>query len=271
MDNGIINSYISDKVVLSGDRLEKYSYSVPIMCDFKREYSIKKDKSKNNEKRIDNLERARQSVRRIIWCNLTPYTKFLTLTTKENIQDKKVFKRKMTTFLQALKRNGYDLDYLYVFERQKRGAIHAHLVVFNAEYLPMKVLKKYWRNGTPHIKILNGLKYGTDERICDAGAYICKYITKETVNEWGSHCYECSQGLKRPIDFNLKVYGARDIGFLENPNDVYKKIADAFESATQFNYIGSKIINYEIGYSSINQIIDYKQGIIKGDIDVRFD
>ncbi len=28
------NTYITDKIVISGDKFEKYSYSVPIMCDF---------------------------------------------------------------------------------------------------------------------------------------------------------------------------------------------------------------------------------------------
>lgn len=136
------NLYITDKIVLSGAKIEKTSYSVPIMCDFEREHTPQRNAANaENGKRDDNLARARQTVRRIIWQNMTPHTKFLTLTCADICLDKKVFCRRLTTFFQSMNRQGYKLKYLYVLERQlergkkegNAGTIHAHIVVFNDE------------------------------------------------------------------------------------------------------------------------------------------
>ena len=48
------NTYVTDKVVISGERLEKYSYSVPIMCDYEREHTPQRDSANaENGKRED--------------------------------------------------------------------------------------------------------------------------------------------------------------------------------------------------------------------------
>ena len=62
--------------------------------------------------------------------------------------DVKQFRRDWQTFVQAMRRKGHDLRYLYVIERQKQrglkegneGTIHAHVIVFNDEFIPMESL-----------------------------------------------------------------------------------------------------------------------------------
>lgn len=273
------NTYVTDKVVISGERLEKYSYSVPIMCDYEREHTPKRDsENAENGKRDDSLSRARQTVRRIIWQNMTPHTKFLTLTCEDICLDKKVFMRRLTTFFQAMSRQGYDLRYLYVLERQlergrkegNAGTIHAHIVVFNDEKIPLKVLKKAWKHGRTEIHILNELRYKKTqdgykrgEKVNDVGAYVSKYITKEAELEWGARCFNCSVGLDRPIEFSLKAYGAPDIGYLHDPEDPYFIMEQEFTKMTQFTFRGSKMVSYDMGGTEIHQIIDYAQGKFK--------
>lgn len=267
-------TFVTEKCVISGKYIEFYKYQLPIQCDYKRRQCVTKLKVPDDEKfekRDDNLSRARQTVRRIIWCNVTPHTKFLTLTVKENITDVKEFRRMFTTFLQAMKRNGYDLCYLYVLERQKRGAIHAHCVIFNDEKIPLKILKKCWHYGRSEIKILNGLKYKSDERIVDVGAYVCKYITKESVTEWGSRSYNCSKGLKRPFDISLKQYGDYDFGLLEDPNDIYRIVVEQLLSQSYWNYCDNKTIILDRSDTPIIQSIDYFQGTLKGELYFEFD
>ncbi len=268
------NNYISEKLVVSGSRMEFYKYSIPIKCDFERKNISTKIKPETNEeyvRRSDNLSRARQNVRRIVWANLTPYTKFLTLTTKDNITDVKQFRRMFTTFLQAMKRNGYDLSYLYVLERQKRGALHAHLVVFNDEKIPLKILKSCWKYGNENIHILNGLKYKSAENICDVGAYVCKYITKESVEEWGTRTYNCSKNLKRPVSVNCKVYGDREIGLIANPNDIERQLVGGLFQYTKFNYCDTKSVTLDrITDKPVIQNIDYFQGILEGECKIEF-
>lgn len=272
----IANSYIVEKAVISGQKIEFYKYSLPILCDYKRNpnilnIKIKPDSDDNYERRSDSLARARQNVRRIIWANLTPHTKFLTLTVKDNITDVKVFKRMFTTFLQAMKRQGFDLSYVYVLERQKRGAVHAHLVVFNDEKIPLKVLKKCWHYGRSEIHILNGLKYKTNERIRDVGAYVCKYITKEAVIEWGTRSYSCSLGLKRSWDIPIKEYGDFDIGLFECPDDINRIFIKQVLDQVKWNYCDNKTIKLDRSTDvPLVQSIDYFQGDLNGEIKVAF-
>lgn len=269
----LAKSFVTEKCVISGNKIEFYKYQLPIQCDYTRRHNIFKLKVPDEEKfqrRDDSLTRSRQTVRRIIWCNLTPHTKFLTLTVKENITDVKEFRRMFTTFLQAMKRNGFDLDYLYVLERQKRGAIHAHCVIFNDEKIPLKILKKCWHYGRSEIKILNGLKYKSDERIADVGAYVCKYITKESVTEWGSRTYNCSKGLKRPIDISLKQFGDYDIGLFEDPEDLHRMLVEQLLRQSEWNYCDNKTILLDRSDTPIIQSIDYFQGTLKGELYFEF-
>lgn len=267
-------TFVTEKCVISGRYIEFYKYQLPIQCDYERRHNVTKLKVPDNEeyvRRDDSLSRSRQIVRRIIWCNVTPHTKFLTLTVKDNITDVKEFRRMFTTFLQAMKRNGYDLRYLYVLERQKRGAIHAHCVIFNDEKIPLKILKKCWHYGRSEIKILNGLKYKTDEKIVDVGAYVCKYITKESVSEWGSRTYNCSKGLKRSYDISLKQYGDYDFGLMEDPNDIHRIVVEQLLSQSYWNYCDNKTIILDRSDTPIIQSIDYFQGVLKGKLYFEFD
>lgn len=270
-----VNSYITDKFVISGDKIEKMSYSVPILCDFEREHTPKRNTENSEDgKREDSLARARQTVRRIIWANITPHSKFLTLTCADICLDKNVFMRRLQTFFQAMQRQGYDLRYLYVLERQVKrgvkegnaGTIHAHVVVFNDEKIPLKAIKKAWKHGRTEIHILNSLRYSKSqdgykrgERVRDIGAYVCKYITKESELEWGSRCFNCSVGLNRPIEFPLKKYGNFDVGYFADKEDIWYEIADGFLGCARITYQNSKIISYEIQGEAIHQIIDYTQ------------
>lgn len=273
------DTYITDKIVISGDKLEKLSYSVPIKCDFEREHTPVRDYENAAEgKREDNLSRARQTVRRIIWQNKTPHTKFLTLTCADICLDKTVFVKRLHAFFKSMARQGYDLRYLYVLERQlergqkegNAGTIHAHIVVFNDEKIPLKVLKKAWKHGRTEIHVLNELRYTKaqdgykrGERVRDVGAYVSKYITKEAALEWGSRCFNCLVGLDRPMEFPLKAIGAPDIGYFHDEDDLWFTFSKEVEKDTTYTYQGSKIVQYDISGSTVNQIIDYKQGNIK--------
>lgn len=255
--------YTSGKLVVSGEKLELKQYYTPINCDT-RDYEIKKDKNSGNEKRLDNLLRARQNVRQIVWCNVTPHTKFLTLTTSDIVLDKKIFKRRLTTFIQAMKREGYKLRYLGVLERQVErgkkegniGSIHAHLIIFNDEFIPFEIINKHW-NGMTDIKVLNGLKYDNNEKIRDIGAYVCKYITKESCQEWGSQSFFCSNGLKRPYSIQQIVY-KNELGEYLCTDTNNKFAIDSMLSNCQYIY-GDRIpIEYDLGGVHC-QYITYEQ------------
>ena len=107
--------FMFSKAVRSGEKVELYVYSQSIKCGHERGYDIvRRDKtvaSEPLEKREDNMYRSRQNVRHIIWANMGRYTKFVTLTYAETVLDRKRVRRDITTFVQAMRRLGYDNIY----------------------------------------------------------------------------------------------------------------------------------------------------------------
>ena len=159
--------YKGGSVTVFMNCIEIKTYSLPYKCG-SRDYEINKDKNNANSeyiKRSDNLSRARKKIFSIVNANLTSHTKFLTLTCRENILDYSKIKRMFTTFVQAMKREGFKLRYLGVLEHQLErgkkngdsGAYHIHLVIFNDEYIPFVIFIFCVNTESPKFK-LNSLE-----------------------------------------------------------------------------------------------------------------
>lgn len=257
------------RLVISGNKIEFYEYEKPIYIDFDRKHEIKKNKTEDSIKREDNLYRARQSVRRIIWANVEPHSKFLTLTYANTQLDVKVFQRHFTTFLQNMKRNGYPLRYLYVLERQKKrgkkegniGTVHAHVVVFNDEYIPHELITKCWGQGNIDINMINGLREENGEKVNDVGAYVCKYLTKDSKLEWGSRSFRCSKGLNRPKEYKVYAYGEIDKRGLPNYVCGNMKLYDFIKNSTDITYSNSFCFGYTLKDGThYTNLVKYFQG-----------
>lgn len=220
------NLYSAGKVYATQNTILVKKYNYPYKLG-KREHKVEKNPNRENfEKREDNLFRARTKVKNVINSNLSPHTKFLTLTTQNTVLDEKLFRRKLTTFFQAMKRENYSLRYLYVLERQKErgkkegneGSFHAHIIIFNDEYIPYEIINKHWKGNTD-IHILDGLKYDDNEKINSVADYVCKYITKENLNDFNKHCYFTSNNLIKPLEFSLPIYKVADT-YVKDKDDI---------------------------------------------------
>ncbi len=243
------------KVVVSGDIVEMYFYKVPIVCDNKRKHEITKNSKEEQEKRNDNLYRARQNIRRLVWSNQSKYTKFVTLTYAKTTLDIKKVRRDITTFVQGMRRCGYDMKYLYVLENQKErgkkehnnGCIHVHMLLFIDKYIPKEDLERCWKHGYIGIETIDNVR--------NLGAYVCKYITKDNLAEFGKRCYSCSIGLDRPVDERFYTLGFSDS--IKTRNIYPEQIL----SSLDINY--SATINKDFfdtnGYP-VNQQVRYVQG-----------
>lgn len=245
------------KYLFCGDYLILKEYSLPFIKGLTKHDNIfhSFDTSSNNPKRLDNLKRARDTVSAYVYTNLTSHTKFLTLTTKETILDVPVFQRKLQTFFQAMKRKGYDLDYLYVYERQKKrglkegnkGCLHVHCIIFNDEYIDMSVLKKCWPHGRVELKILDGLRCQNDqvssELINNPASYVCKYITKESVAEWNEKVFRTSKGLKKPVCVNNEVVVYPDGGAVTKNSE---RLYDLFSTHYSVFFESSKVFKIPV-------------------------
>ena len=193
-----MNEY-GTKVIKSGNVLDVYEYKIPIKYGFtggkggrKKEGSTKKEEVEIN--RVTSLNRARKTLRGIVNSNVEKYSKFLTLTFAENIQDIQSANREFSKFIMRLNYN-LKIKVLYsaVIEFQKRGAIHYHVILYNVpQKLDMKVLGELWGNGF--------VKVNKIDHVDNVGAYMCKYMTKCDDEEKlrGKKLYFNSRGLKKP-------------------------------------------------------------------------
>ena len=90
------------------------------------------------ENRLRATRRARTKVRRL--CKAKGLTTLLTLTYRENMVDRERMARDFDVFVKRVRRVIPGLEYVCAFERQKRGAWHAHIAV-------RKVLSHYSHGG----------------------------------------------------------------------------------------------------------------------------
>lgn len=260
------------KVYVCGDIVEVYGYHVPVKCgvdtksnhpailpvwEYEKLGITSKEELAELRKREDNLLRARQNVRRIIWSNQGAYTKFVTLTYAQSEFTIEQVRRNITTFVQSMRRKGYDMKYLYVLEHQTErgikegndGSLHIHMLIFIDKYIPYEDLNKCWKKGSTDIQAI--------ENINNLGAYVCKYITKETFAEFGNHCYERSQNLKKPTV--ERFYHTNGLSYSDSAididgSDVLKIMNINYQNTMHHDYISSS------DGSAQSQIIDYWQG-----------
>lgn len=212
--NKSADKYVYAKLTVAGDYFELNRYKNAIYAEGDR-FGDAPERNPENDKRIDNINRSIRTIRNLIYANLTPHSKFVTLTYSDTVLDISVFEKDFKNFLKSMSYYGYKLRYIYVIERQtergekegNEGCIHAHLVVFNDEKIPLDVIRKSWKHGRTEFRVVNGIRGKSHERVNNVAAYITKYFTKEGFFEFGRHSYRCSLGLNKPDETKLYVYG----------------------------------------------------------------
>ena len=163
-------------------------------------------------KQYDSLKRkqkhyqqTRWDIARIVDCNFDDKTKFLTLTFKDNIQDITITNREFKYFIQRLNYYLYQtktqlLKYIATWEKQKRGAIHYHVIFFDFPYIAKEKLQDLWAHG--FIKI-NRIDVDSKE---NRGRYLSKYFGKDLeLKEHKKKAFFKSQKLKMPKETKLML------------------------------------------------------------------
>lgn len=235
MDDGL---QMRCKAVVSGDVVELYFYKVPVNCCYKRKHLIeKREVSEDTEKRNDNLFRARKNIRQIIWSNQSKYTKFITLTYADTVLDIKKVRYDISKFVKNMKNRGYDMKYLYVLENQKKrgvkennkGSLHVHMVLFIDKYIPKEDIDKSWKKGYTGINAI--------EDVRNLGAYVCKYITKDNLQEFGKRTFSCSLGLDRPEEERFYTLGFSDTAVDFQPEEVLRNLNVSYHKKLIHDYL----------------------------------
>lgn len=172
----------------SWGRSDTITKKKPLPRGRSKEREINKEKSKRQ---------AMAGVRRK--CMAAGLDHLVTLTYRENIQEKE---RAWSHFVQFIRLvHTYFPDWLYVcvMERQERGAIHFHLGVKG--YQDVSLLRALWRSvagdgniDVSYVKTGKGAQWQRHK----LASYLAKYISKGLENELNERRYRASLGIEIP-------------------------------------------------------------------------
>lgn len=234
-----MSSY-NKKIVISGKQIEVYEYEKDVIYGYKDNRKMSRGRSvsasdENKEINRDKvLQRARRDLRRIINANCQKYSKFVTLTFAENVDNLDYCNNEFKKFIKRV--NYYykiKLKYSAVIEFQNRGALHYHCIFYNlTQKIDVEKLSELWGNGF--------IKINKIDNVDNVGAYICKYMTKTDDNRlFGRKMYFNSRGLEKPTEIKDK------------------KIVEALANSLQ-----SDNLKYSNTFSNDYNTISYSQYII---------
>lgn len=166
------------RVISTPIKTRYYVYNKPISVGYKSDRK-NYDKNPDGEKSNFSLFRARDNIMDTINSNITPFSKFITLTCRQACLDRSRFLGLVKNFQRLFfKKFGYHLPYVGIIERQKKrgqkegnaGSWHIHLVVFLEEFLDLPKLCSCWLAGHIDLEIV---------RSGDLGRYFMKYLSKD--------------------------------------------------------------------------------------------
>ena len=202
------------KIIETPTTKEIYFYESPIYSHSNTKSDLTKTSKRKTfdemsaHKQYDSLKRkqkhyeqTRWEIARIVDCNFDNKTKFLTLTFKDNIQDIAITNREFKYFIQRLNYYLYQtkiqtLKYIATWEKQKRGAIHYHVIFFDFPYVSKEKLQKLWSHG--FVKI-NRIDVDSKE---NRGRYLSKDLE---LKEHKKKAFFKSQNLKMPKETRLML------------------------------------------------------------------
>ncbi|WP_430596660.1 rolling circle replication-associated protein [Enterococcus sp. DIV0175] len=183
---------------------EEYEHPTPEWIKNLNEPNKKYDEL-TAEKQYDSLKRKQKhyknmrfEIARLIDMNFDDNTKFLTLTFKENIQDIETTNDEFKKYIKRLNYQIYktkksQIKYLATWEKQKRGAIHYHIVLFSFPFVPHDRLMEIWGHGLVWINKIDV------DAVENRGRYISKYFDKDLdLKEHKKKAFFKSQNLKIP-------------------------------------------------------------------------
>jgi len=163
---------------------------------------------KEKQKSLASKQRTIRNIADIIHCNITKYSKFITLTFAETTLDRKEAMKCFKEFqIYYFRYFGVKLKYLCNQERQKdrgkkegnEGSWHFHFVNFSDKYLDFKILDKCW----PYGFVLTKRIKRPDQIHLYFAKYLHKQITDIKINQ---KAVTMSRSLKKPqIEYDTNV------------------------------------------------------------------
>ena len=227
------------KCVISGDVIEVYQYEQPVIYGYKdskkknkgRSVAASSDDKDVNREKV--LSRARKDLRRLINSNIQKYSKFLTLTFRDNVQDLDYANNEFKKFIKRLNYHyGIKVKYSVVIEFQQRGAIHYHVILYNlVQKVDVGTMEDIWRHGF--------IKINSIDNVDNVGAYVCKYMTKtEDKRLVGRKMYFNSRGLNKPQEIKESALVEAVVSSLQESTPKYENtFSNEFNNINYKQYI----------------------------------
>lgn len=198
--------------------IERTIYTIPRL---RNPEAFKAGKRNPTKKTKQNLIRARKRCRNLVLTNFNNNAEMWTLTYAENEKILKKAKKDLNLFFKHVnyrrKKKGLEnLKYVWVAERQERGAIHFHIMVFNPELEDTTHLTKFEEERRGSEMLSHWWKFGfcfQTKRIKNK-LYLCKYITKsdDFLDDVNERIFSASLGLPstKPCVFPGLVFNSKD-------------------------------------------------------------
>lgn len=187
----------------------------------------------------DNRKSLLQSFSRlkmVINCNYVKpsWTRFLTLTYRDNMTDNSRISVHLRRFWPRMHELYGAFEYVYVKERQARGAWHVHAVLFfdrKAPFMSNDDVAAAWGRGFVNVQ-------GFRDNINNLGNYLCAYLTDGGRNtkkgerlcnyEAGIRLFNCSSGVRRPRERRIDYWEYVDMVTSGSVMQLSKREADVF-------------------------------------------
>lgn len=204
------------------DRINDDCYYVRSTSEI-RFYEHGKSGTKSDHMR--SVKRAFNNLKKLINCNYdTPdNVRFLTLTYAESMQDNARISGDWRRFLRRCTQRYGHFRWLYVKEKQGRGAWHLHCLLFfdvKAPYMDNAEVRAMWGHGFVRIEAVR-------DDANNLGNYLCAYMTDDKTTgkkgarllnyESGIRLYNCSRDILRPAE---RVIGYDDYRAMVEDSDV---------------------------------------------------
>lgn len=142
-------------------------------------------------------------IRRLVDCNYDDKSSFLTVTFKDNITDIKLAHKEFDNFMKRFKRylKRTKIKYIATWEKQKRGSIHYHIILFDVPFIKANKMEEIWGNGFIKInKIAKSVKQW------EIGVYLTKYFVKDIDKKQRySNAYSKSTNLIEPVEYRERL------------------------------------------------------------------
>lgn len=142
-------------------------------------------------RRKDNTKRAQNKIRHLTFSNSVRLAPLLIrLSYAKNMQCRQTAQKDFSRFIRTLRSRYPYIKYLYVFEYQKRGAIHVHMLLFESGFIPFSEIENLWIPGGTRVE-----RVRSRER---AGNYVGKYCGKALTTKKFTRGYSVSHNLTKP-------------------------------------------------------------------------